>query len=268
MISIGITEKLWDGVRPSSVKKTGLSEAIRAFAKVAPKSAPDLPKAYDDLDKAIDALCKAIAGAEAQVKKATDDKKGAAAKLKIWLKECEAARTTAATQRTQMGLIKAGVQAEGLAKARAGDLDDAIKAAQKLLTDITGKKVSDPKTIAVALQELRNVARDCLKWSQKDSFPDMIRTQQAVLAWGVDAAKVPMAASAKAMKARVVVLQQEIEKARIAAEKSLEATSKNRSGGAADAAKDLVKEYRALAADIKSRLAQAKKFSVQAKSLG
>ncbi len=268
MIGISITEKAWDGVRPSSVKKTGLSEAIRSFIKVSPKGTPGTPKAFDDVTQAIMALSAAIAQTEAAVKKATDDKKGAAAKLKAWKQECAKAAGALADQRVQLGVLKASVEADNLLKTRTAEVDEAIRAGKALVSDIGSGKLTDAKKIAVGLQDLRNVMRDGIKVSQKDGFAEYIRTQPEVRAWGVDPKKVPLPPNAKLIKAKLPLLEKVAEQARIAATQALEQSSKSRTGSAADLAKGLVADYRNLGKTIKSRISQAKQFSANAKGLG
>jgi hypothetical protein len=268
MINITITEKLWDGVRPGSVKKTGLSEAIRNFVKANPKSAPDTPKAFDTMIAAVNALGAAIAKSEDAVKKAKDDKKGAAARLKAWKQECDKAAEQLAAERIQLGLLKASVEADAALKRLAKTVEDAIVAANQLVKDITDGRLADNKTISQSLQDLRSAMRDGLKATQKDGFAQYIATFDQVLAWGAKPADVPLPPTAKAIKERLPVLEAAAEQARIAAEKLMVESSQNRQGEAADLAKDLVSDYRKMAANIKGFLAPAKKFAADAKQLG
>jgi hypothetical protein len=266
MINITVTEKLWDGVRPGSVKKTGLSEAIRAFAKV-PKN-PDSAKTFDDTVAAVKDLNAALSKAEAAVKKAKDDKKGAAAKLKTWLKECDDAESTLTSQRKQLGLSLASKEADGKMKELAQRVEDSITQADQLCKDLDSGKITDLKKASQSLQDFRNAMRDGLKATQKDGFAQYIATYDQVLAWKVDPAEVPMPPNAKKIKDRLPVLQDAAEKARIGVEKLLEESGKSRTGEAADAAKDLVADYRKLIKNLKGFVPAAKKFSADVKAVG
>jgi hypothetical protein len=266
MINITVTEKLWDGVRPGSVKKTGLSEAIRAFAKV-PKN-PDSAKAFDDTVAAVKDLSAALSKAEAAVKKAKDDKKGAAAKLKAWLKECDDAVTTLTGQRKQLGLSLASKEADGKMKDLAQRVEEAITQAEQLCKDIEAGKVTDLKTASQSLQDFRSAMRDGLKATQKDGFAQFIATFDQVMAWKVDPAEVPMPPNAKKIKDRLPVLQEAAEKARVGVEEVLVESGQSRTGEAAEAAKDLVADYRKLMKNLKAFVPAAKKFSTDVKAIG
>ena len=65
----------------------------------------------------------------------------------------------------------------------------------------------------------------------------------------------------KAIKARIPVLQDIAEKARVQTEQLLEESAKSRTGKAADLAKDLVSDYRGIAKTIKGYIATAKKLA-------
>ena len=212
MIEISITEKLWDGVRPSSVTKTGLSEAIREFIKANPKGTRDTIKAFDDMDAAIKKLDTAIGKSEEAVKKAKDDKKGAAGKLKTWKGECDKAVEQLAEERKQIGLIKATAEADGKLKELDKTVDDCIILGNQLHRDLVEGKIKDNKKIAQQLQDLRAAMRDSLKATQKDGFVDFIRTYEAVMKWHVNPADVPMPPSGKAIKPKIPVLQEIAEK--------------------------------------------------------
>lgn len=267
MINISITEKLWDGVRPSSVKKTGLSEAIRTFTKLSAKM-PDTPKGFEDLDKGIRALASVIADTEAVVKKASDDKKGAAAKLKAWKAECDKAATDLEKLRLQTGLLKAVNEADKKMKGLADSVETAITDAAALVGEIGSGKLKDNKKAAQRLQDLRSAMRDGLKAVQKDGFVDYIRTIEPVLQWKLNPAEVPQPPTAKSIKARLPVLQEAAEKARIAAENLLHAGDGDRTGDVAELAADLVKSYRGLAKTLKGWLPAAKKLGTDAHAVG
>lgn len=267
MINISITEKLWDGVRPSSVKKTGLSEAIRTFTKLSAKM-PDTPKGFEELTKGIQVLASVITETESVVKKATDDKKGAAAKLKAWKSECDKAELDLEKHRQQTGLLKAVNEAEQKMKGLAQQVEDAITDAAALVDEIKQGKLKDNKKAAQRLQDLRSAMRDGLKAVQKDGFVDYIRTIEPVLQWKLNPADVPQPPQAKKIKERLPVLQEAAEKARVATEQLLVAGDVNRTGDVAELAADLVKSYRGLAKTLKGWLPAAKKLGTDAHALG
>jgi hypothetical protein len=267
MINITVSEKLWDGVRPASVKKTGLSEAIRTFEKKMPK-AFDAPKAFDDATTTVKDLDAALAEAEDAVKKAKDDKKGAAAKLKGWRQECAKAQTTLTDERKQTGLVLAVKEADGMMKDLAKRVEDAITGAAQLVKDIDDGKLTDMKKASQELQDYRSAMRDSLKATQKDGFAEFIRTISTVLAWKVDPKEVPLPPEGKKIKDRIPVLEDQAEKARIAVEELLEESSQSRTGAAADLAKDLVADYRDMRKNLKGFIAPAKKFSSDVKIVG
>lgn len=66
MTFLSFDEKAWDKVRPSSVKKTGVSEALRAVEKLVPKKADDLdaPSACSAAVEAVDTLVDKLQGAK------------------------------------------------------------------------------------------------------------------------------------------------------------------------------------------------------------
>ncbi len=267
MITIDITEKLWDGVRPDSVKKTGLSEAIRTFIKANPKGGPNSPKAYDDLSDAVAKLGEAIGKTEDAVKKAKDDKKGAAAKLKTWKGQCDKAVEDLGKERQTLGLMKASKEADGKMKDLAKTVDDAINQAKQLTKDLKEGKIKDNKKVGQGLQDLRSAMRDGLKATQKDGFADYIRTIDEVLAWKVNPSEVPMPPTAASIKSKLPELQKVAEEARVEAEKLMEQTGQNRTGKIADFAKPLVAEYKGLAKDIKNFIPRAQKLGADAHAI-
>lgn len=260
MIKIGITEKLWDGVRPSSVKKTGLSEVIRTSTKTLAK-ALQTPKDYDEADAAIVALDKAIGEAAAAVKKCSDDKKGAAAKLKDWGDECEQARKALATQRQQAAIIAATVEADRMLKDKLKDVQDAIVAAGELERTVKAGQMTDIKKATTQLQTFRDAMRDGLKVVQKDGFAEFIKQFEQPRTWGLDSKLVPMSPVAKTLKAELPALQAAAEKAREAVEGLVNAAGQQRVGDVAELAKPLIKAYKEMNKKIKGFLGPAKKFS-------
>lgn len=260
MLKIDITEKLWDGVRPSSVKKTGLSEAIRASSKVL--AAPlDTAKAFDDAAAAIGELAKAIGVAETATKKAKDDKKGAAAKLKGWSTQCDKAREDLAKQREQMGLVMAAKEADATLKTLAERVEAAIIDANLLAKQVESGAEKDARKLSVRLQECRNAMRDSLKATQKDGFMDYIRTAGEVMKWKVKIEDVPMPPNGKSLKTRIPVLEEAAEKARIAVEGLLEKAGGDRTGEASELAKPLIADYKEIGKTLKAFLPAVKKMN-------
>jgi hypothetical protein len=124
------------------------------------------------------------------------------------------------------------------------------------------------KTASQSLQDFRNAMRDGLKATQKDGFAQYIATYDQVLAWKVNPAEVPLPPNAKKIKDRLPVLQDAAEKARIGVEELLVESGQSRTGEAAEAAKDLVADYRKLIKNLKAYVPAAKKFSGDVKTIG
>ena len=97
--------KTWDGVRPRSVKKTGLSEAIGSVLKAMPGGNPGPIKdlaACAKAQAALDKLIKTLTSAAATVAKAKDDSKGASGLLTSWLSNATRVQTELAARCTQL----------------------------------------------------------------------------------------------------------------------------------------------------------------------
>lgn len=102
MAYLSFDEKAWDKIRPFTVKKTGLSEAIRAVEAVVPKQASDLntEAACNAAVEALDTLALKLTGAKGKL----DPKKheDAVKKLVAWGSEVAVRRKAMATQATQL----------------------------------------------------------------------------------------------------------------------------------------------------------------------
>jgi hypothetical protein len=267
VIDISITEKAWDAVRPGSVKKTGLSEAIRGFTKANPASGLTTPQAFDVLDKAIEDLKKSIADAAKQVAAAPkDDKKGAAAKLKGWADECAKALVESQKQRTQAGVLQAVAEAQKNVSETFAGINKNLDEGRKMLVEIKGGKTFDPREIARVLQSVNTGYRDCNKFSQKDGFKGMIATYKAVMAWKVDTALVPLPPICQQIKAQLPAIEKLAAELRVAAEKAINADGRSRSGSGADLAKKLVVDYRKVGIELKGTIPGAKKYAADVKA--
>lgn len=262
MIKISLTEKLWDSVRPSSVTKTGLSEAIRDFAKQAAKPL-DKPKDFDDLDAAIGELAKAIGVAEAAMKKAKDDKKGAADKLEDWKAECTKARADLASQRRQTGLLKAVSATDTRMKEMAQEVEQAIVKANRLLNDVESGRNTNLKASAVEIQTIRDASRNALKATQKDGFAEYFATFDAITVWGLKSSDVPLPPSVKTIKPRIAVLLDAAEKARVAVE-GLAGRGAGDGDAVAEAARAMQPSYDDIKRKLKAQLPEVKKLNTQA----
>jgi hypothetical protein len=262
MITLSITEKAWDAVRPSSVKKTGLSESIRALAKL--NKAHDTPKGFDDLAAAVKSVQDAVEDAMSVVaKNKADDKKGAAAKLAGWKTECAQAVNKAGYARDQVGLAAVSAQCATFLNS----VDDAIQtqlvAGKTLLKDIEAGKL-DSTQITIGVQRLYKALGDGTKYTQKDGFAGLAATRPALKLWNVNAADVPMPAIAKQIKANVDQLHTLAKSAGGALEGVVDNkdTSNDSKRGQA-----LIAEFRGMRDNLKAGVAPAKKLNAQMQQL-
>lgn len=102
MAYLSFDEKAWDKIRPFTVKKTGVSEAIRAVEALVPKQAADLKTeaACDAAVEALDTLALKLTGAKGRL----DAKKHAEAikKLVAWGSEVATRRKAMAAQSAEL----------------------------------------------------------------------------------------------------------------------------------------------------------------------
>ncbi len=92
MARFTFTQKEWDSIRPPSIKKTGIGDAMAKFLKLVPGAKTEglsTPAACIKAQEALVDLEKLMSTTLALVKKASDDKKNAAGELKAWLVEVE-----------------------------------------------------------------------------------------------------------------------------------------------------------------------------------
>lgn len=265
MIKISITEKLWDGVRPSSVKKTGLSEAIRDATKLLAKPL-DTPKAYTDADAAVVELKNAIDGAAVQVKKASDDKKNAGVKLKEWSQECDQARKDLADLKAQTGLLKVVNAADEKMRGLLKEVETLHEQMTNLCNDLGSGKQNPTPQILAQLQKARSAYRDGYKASQKDGFPSYIGTLQVLIDWGSDAHAVPLPPAAKEIRPKLDALGEACEQVRMAVERHVGKDDEQRDADAREAIKPLLKLYEEINGNIKATIPAAKKMAVDAAS--
>lgn len=102
MSYLSFDEKAWDKIRPFTVKKTGVSEAIRAVEAAVPKQASDLltEAGCNAAVDALDTLAQKLTGAKVKL----DAKKHAEAikKLVAWSSEVATRRKAMASQSTEL----------------------------------------------------------------------------------------------------------------------------------------------------------------------
>lgn len=87
MSFLSFDEKAWDKVRPFAIKKTGVSEAIRAFEKALPKTLDDLQTsaACQMAEQLLGTVAEKLEGAKARFDKNKHDKE--IKKVTVWLSE-------------------------------------------------------------------------------------------------------------------------------------------------------------------------------------
>jgi len=207
MPQFSFTEKEWDKLRPSSVKETGVSAAMRAVLKSVPKDLKSLdkPGEVDAAEGLLETLDAALKKADGLVKP-KDDKNGAAAKaLRAWTAEVADARKMLVLHKSKL-LLAGAAQA---AKVKMDELKDRVEAevrkAVQTARDI--KAMFEAGDTGQNLTQLSNrvmghqaVLRDAAKFTTKSGFVDFIRHEDAVHRTGVDPADVPLPDSTAAVK--------------------------------------------------------------------
>src|SRR5262245_18613060 len=132
------TEKEWDKVRPSSVKKTGVSEAMRDILKGVPKDLKALAddKACDSAIKLLDEAGSVLDKAAGVVGKAKDDKHDAAGKLKTWRAEVKDGKEMVELHKDKLKYALANKAAEAKFSDLLDKVDKAVVEAQKLADQV------------------------------------------------------------------------------------------------------------------------------------
>lgn len=226
MPQFSFTEKEWDRLRPSSVKETGVSAAMRAVLKNVPKDLKNLdtPAAADDAHGLLDKLDAALKKADELIKP-KDDKNGAAAKaLKTWLGEISEARKLLVQHKDKLLLAAAALAAKAKMDELKGRVEEEVRKAVRTAQDIkafveAGDTGQNMTLLSNRVMGHQAVLRDAAKFTTKAGFIDFIKHEDAVRRTGVDPSDVPLPDSTAAVKQLVGAL----EKASDAAKAQLDA---------------------------------------------
>lgn len=185
MPEFSFSEKEWDKVRPASVKKTGVSEALRNVLKLVPKDLKQLKdsEACDEALTAVAEMLKAIKKADGMIKP-KDDKNDALGKLGKWEDELGDAQRMVEMHRHKLLLSDAEHESQELFDRLDAEVDAALEGAMKLAVAVAkqvkaGAKV-DSSALATQVQRYRRVQSDALLKTSKRGFQKAIRQIDAV----------------------------------------------------------------------------------------
>lgn len=215
MPAFSFTEKEWEKIRPSSVKKTGIGDGIKGVLKGLPNDIKslDTDKECDKAIALLDELDKALDNAAGQLKKnAKDDKHNAAAKVKAWQKEVSEAAQMIALQKNKLAYKLAEELVEEKMTTILEQVEDAIVQASRTTTKLT-KDLSDDKAIdvpglAIDLQNYRNALRDGNKATNKSGFQGLIKFLDPFHKDGLDFKKMDMPKVCKTIETKNTALEQ------------------------------------------------------------
>lgn len=265
MPEFSFSEKEWDKVRPSTVKKTGVSEALRNVLKLVPKDLKQL-RDTDGCDEALSALTemtKAVKKAEGMIKP-KDDKNDALGKLDKWDDELSDARRMVEMHRQKLLLSSAEQDVQAMFAQLSAEVDAALDGAKKLAVAVakqakTGAKV-DSNALAAQVQRYRRTQSNALLQTSKRGFQKAIRQIDAVKD-GLDPKEVPLPEIAQAIKSKSGKLDEAIDTlgevlAKIVARQ-----------GTIDGDDEISEEAKDLVDSYKDAVAQLKKFSTEAKRI-
>lgn len=273
MPTFSFTEKEWDKVRPSSVKKTGVSEAMRDALKGVPKDLKALAdgKACDAATKLLDELDKTFEGAEGQIKKAKDDKHDAAGKLKNWRAEVKDGKRMLELQKEKLLFAAANKGAVEKFKGILDKVEETITAANKateqIKKDLKANKEINISSHTKDQQNYRNVLRDGKDAVTKRGFIKLVKFINDFHLTGLDPGKIEVPDSVKKIEGKLDALEKAVDDLGEALEEAVEKQSTVKGDGAlASEARKLLDEYKSshktlkiLAGKGKTLLGQAKK---------
>jgi hypothetical protein len=271
----GFTEKEWDKVRPSSVKKTGVSEAMRAVLKDVPKDLKALTNAKDcdDAVKLLDTLDTALDKADKMVKAvAKDDKQNAAAKLKVWRAQVKDGHDMVIAHKDKLLLAAATKAAyakmdEIVAKAKA-DTQEAEKLAGEIGPKVKAGQTLDLEKLSKDQQERRKALRDSHKYSTKAGFVEAIKFIDEIHKTGVNPNAVPPPPTLQTLKGLLDNMEAALNKVGDVLEEAADKEANFEGDGElAQKVKKLLPEYKQVRDKLKQFVPTAKKFEADAKAV-
>src|SRR5262245_57433235 len=186
------TEKEWDKVRPSSVKKTGVSEAMRDMLKGVPKELKSLAddKACDAAIKLLDDAGTVLDKAAGLVAKAKDDNLNAAGKLKTWRAEVKDGKEMVELHKDKQKYAIANKAVEAKFTGVLNDVESAIAEAKKLsdqmLKDLAGNKKVDIAGQTKLQQDFRGTQRNAREVTSKQGAIKQVKFIDEVHKAGLD----------------------------------------------------------------------------------
>src|SRR5262245_50009583 len=267
------TEKEWDKVRPSSVKKTGVSEAMRDMLKGVPKELKALAddKACDAAIKLLDTADSVLDKAVGLVGKAKDDKHDAAGKLKTWRAEVKDGKEMVTLHKEKQKYALANKATEVKFTGILNDVEKSITEAQKLsaqvLKDLNANKTVDFGGLTKVQQDFRGTQRSAREATSKQGAVKLVKFIDEVHKAGLDPKKVELpSAVIKKIEGKVDELETQIDALGDALSQAVEKQSAvGGTGPAADEARKLLNEYKASHKKIKALGGQGKKLVAAAK---
>lgn len=273
MPEFSFTEKEWDKIRPSSIKKTGVSDAIRSVLKGIPKDLKAL-RDGDACDAAVGLLVeldKALDKADGMLKP-KDDKHDAAGRIKTWKAEVRDGRAMIGAHRDKLLLALAQAGANAKMAGLLEEVEAAVEQSKKLAAEIAkqlkaGAKVDLPE-LNKTQQGFRDTQRMAAKAVTKGGFLDFVRFLDEVHKSGIDPAKLEIPDTAKRIKASIDTLETNVDLLGDVLNKAVELQSAvTDQGELADAARDLIDDYKQSIRELKKYAALGKKLEAQAKPI-
>ncbi|MDX1948265.1 MAG: hypothetical protein SFU86_22935 [Pirellulaceae bacterium] len=272
MPTFSFTEKEWDKVRPSSVKKTGVSEAMRDVLKGVPKDLKALAdaKACEAATKLLEELDKAFEGAEGLVKKAKDDKHDAAGKLKTWRAEVKDGQRMMELQKEKLIYAAANKAAVEKYQGIVDNIEQTVVTATKMLSEVkkdlqAGKEV-DLDNCTKEMQNFRNVLRDAKDAVTKKGFIKLVKFVNDFHLTGLDPAKIEIPDSVKKIEAKLDGLETAVDGLGEAVAEAVEKQSTVKGDGElANEMRQLLDEYKESNKKIKLLAGKGKQLLEQTK---
>ena len=273
MPAFSFTEKEWDKVRPSSVKKTGVTDAMKGVLKGVPKDLKSLAddKACDNAIKLLDEADSVLGKASGVVGKAKDDKHDAAGKLKTWRAEIVDAKKMVELHQDKLKYALANKAAEVKFTDLLDKVEKAVVEAQKLsaqvLKDLSGGKTVNVGEHTKTQQDFRGIQRDARDAVTNKGAINQIKFLDEIRKPGLDPKKVELPSAAiKKIEAKLDALETQVDALGEALGQAIEKQAAIAAAGPlADEARKLLEEFKASHKRIKSLSGDGKKLLATAK---
>lgn len=273
MPQFSFSEKEWDKIRPMSVKKTGVSEAMRAVLKGVPQELRAL-RELSDCDKATELLTELEAAFEKGkgMIKPKDDKHDAIATLRTWQREVEESREMITQHRGKLLLARAQAAADARYEQIVTEVENVIREAKETARDLqrqlqAGNNI-DLEARSQRQQDMRDLQRTAAKAPTKAGFVDLVRFLDGIHGTGIEVSQLEMPDSARTIRERVGELAEcidqigEIFTEVVAAQTRIEGENE-----LADLARSLIAQLKESMAELKKLSTRGKALEVQAKKV-